>query len=429
MSLPASNRKAPSRAVIAATLLALGATSAVAQNAQPNYGFAQQQQFAAPYGYAQQQAPFGAPAGFPGYAIQPASTFNQQPAAQGFAAPAPQQPSYAAPAAPQQPAYAAPQQAPQGYGTAPQPFPGYGVPGGFPVPGAVGAPIAGFNPYGDPYGASSQWSQFAPSEPTYAPAERAPAAVAAAPAPAAPATMQPIESATVATTVAPDYTYEVAPATGSTYVGSSAEFTTGVDPYQAIPAQPAPAYTQQYQAAPQQPQQPQQPAYTQQPQQPAYTQQYEVAPQQPQQQYEATASYPAPQESVNVGGYEYQAAPQQPSTDYYDLSAQTAAAAAAALATAAPQQQVVVAQPTYAAPVAPRGAHFVQVGAFVDPGRANNLVNQLGSKGEQAIIIPAQVRGKLYHRVRVIAASQRDARVVRDRIRNLGYYEARVVKG
>lgn len=402
MSLPASNRKAPSRAAIAATLSALtvfGASSALAVDTaapgtqqgygygQPAFGFGFQGQMPpASFGYGQQQVPagYGAPSG---YAVQPASTLNA-PAAQGFAAPQ----GFAQPA----PQGFAQQPVPQGFG-APQPFPGYGVPGGY------AAPVGGFDPYAamQGFGAqSSQWGQFAPSEPNYAPAERN-AAQAAAPAASAPAAAPVMESATTAT-VAPDYSYEVvpaAPASTATYVGNSQQITSGGnDPYQAVPAQQQGSYAVA---------------------QPSYTQQYDaVAP--------APQAAPVPQETVNLGGYEYQPVPQQPAADYYDLSAQTAAAAAAAVAAPAPAYEVSSYAPQQVAPVA---GHFVQVGAFLDANRANNLVNKLGAAGEQAFIVSAQVRGKLYHRVRVVAASKRDARVARDRIRNLGYYEARMVKG
>ena len=419
MSLPASNRKAPSRAMIVATLTAftaLGASSvAVADVSKPGghghpqqtYGYGLQTQLPAGFGYGQQAPNFA----FPGFGVQPASTYGgvaaPAPAPQGYAAPA--VPNYAAPAAP---GYGAP--AASGYGGVPQPFPGYGVPGGFPAP-TPGAQSSGFGPYG--YGLSSQWANFAPSEPNYAPAERvgtAPAAQAST-APAAPAAT-PVQSATVATTTS-DYSYEVAPANSSTYVGTTAQISTGADPYQAIieqqttPPQPTyqavqPGYTQQYEAAPA-------PA-------PAYVVQ-EPAPA-PAPNYTVAAPAPAPQAPVNVGGYEYQAVPQQPAADYYDLSAQNAAAAAAAPAVApAPAYEV--------SSYAPQGTHFVQVGAFLDPARANNLLNKLGSSGIQAFIVPAQVRGKLYHRVRIGAGSKRDARLVLDQVRGLNYYEARIVRG
>jgi len=73
--------------------------------------------------------------------------------------------------------------------------------------------------------------------------------------------------------------------------------------------------------------------------------------------------------------------------------------------------------------------HYVQVGAFRNPSRAERLVRKLQGAGEQAIITQATVRGKLYHRVRVPAVDKRDASIVRTRIRGLGYYEARTVRG
>jgi cell division septation protein DedD len=212
----------------------------------------------------------------------------------------------------------------------------------------------------------------------------------------------------------------VAPATGSTYVGTTSQITV-IDPYQAVQQQVAPAPAPQ--AAPQR----------YEPVSPTYTQQYDAGtayttttPEPaPAPNYTVAAPAPAQQAPVTVGGYEYTTAPQQPAApDYYDLNAQTAAAAAAAIAAPAPAPAYVSQQPAMST-----AGHFIQVGAFTDPARASKLVNKLGSSGQQAFIVPAQVRGKLYHRVRIAAASKRDARIVRDQVRDLGYYEARVVKG
>ncbi len=455
MSLPAWNRKAPSRAAIAATLSALtvfGASSVATADVSPNgygqpaFGYGFQGQAPAPYGPA-----FG-------YGPQPASTYGA-------------------------PVQSAP---PQGYGQPVPQIPGYGlpVPGGFPIPGA---PVAGFGPYGGgfpDYGFSSQWGHFAPSEPNYAPHERAgakaPAPVAAAPAsapaPAQPAAPSPAPAKTAGkpapatATTSSDYSYEIAPATNSTYVGSSTQFgsapTTYSDPYQSIVNQQS--GTTGYQVTT--------PSYTQQYDNSGYTQQYDTSASYPEAtpaapaapdysnyvpapEYNVTPSYsapaatqnyapstnytvaaPAPQapEPINTGRYEYQSAapsfqqaapsyqqsPQsyeQAPADYYDLSASKAAAAVAApsyeVSAYAPPQQV------------RRGGHFVQVGAFLDHARAQRLVNKLGASGQQAFIVQAQVRGRQYHRVRIGGGSRRDARAIRDQVRELGYYEARVVKG
>jgi len=219
------------------------------------------------------------------------------------------------------------------------------------------------------------------------------------------------------TTVAADYSYEMVPATGgATYVGNSAQMSTGSDPYSVVQQAPAPQPT--YQAIAPAPQAPApQPVYeaftpSAQAEQMSYTQQYDAAPAPaPAQQYDVAVPAPAPmqQAPVNIGGYEFQTVP---AADF--------------------AQQAPVAAPSYAAQapaVVPSGTHFVQVGAFLDPNRANKLINQLGSAGVQAFIVPAQVRGKLYHRVRIGAASKRDAEMVLDQVRGLNYYEARIVRG
>lgn len=338
MSLPASNRFA----VVLSALAVMGtAPAALAQ-----------QGYAAPsYGYA-----------LPGQ-LPP-----------GYAMPAPQAP--AAMPAPVAPPFGAP-------------VPGYAMPG---------MPVPGFDPYG---GFGSQWATFAPSEPNYAPYER----------PGANQTVEqevPTVSTTVAETVpmtetapvaASDYSYEVTPATGSaTYIGNSAQISSGTDPYAMVPQQttPGPQTEPTYQVV-----------------SPSFTQEYDAA---------AVASVPqqapAAQGSVNIGGYEFETVP---AANYVDLGAQTTVAAAPA---------PVMAAPAFTAPsVMPSGTHFVQVGSFIDPNRANNLVGQLASGGVQAFIVPAQVRGKLYHRVRIGAASKRDAELVLDQVRALNHYEARIVRG
>ena len=474
MSLPAWYPKAPSRAVIATALCALtvfGASSVavadVSQQAAQGYGlpapgFGYQGQPSFGYGqpsFGYGQPSFGAPApGYPG--VQPASTYTVP---QGYGAPAQeiQVPQVA-------PGYAGqiPQVAPGYAGQVPQ-FPGYAEPAipGYPAP--FGAPGFGPDPYGFGPAFGFGYGPFAPSEPNYAPAEPErpaapePASVATTPAepatpPARTVTVEAPQATTTVSASSSDYSYEIAPATGSTYVGTSTQIDTGPatysDPYQAIQSQQAPAPQQEYQVV--------SPSYTQEyeslpsyaapapapaPASQAYTaapapapQTYAPAPQPqayapapaPAPQAYSTAPAPAPQQgTVVVGGYEYTAAPAPApqSADYYDLSEATAAAAAAAIVAAPNQFDVAAfAVPQQAAPV---GGYFVQVGAFLDRNRAVNLVNQLASGGQSAFIVPAQVRGRLYHRVRIGAGNRRDARAIRDQVRELGHYEARVVKG
>lgn len=72
---------------------------------------------------------------------------------------------------------------------------------------------------------------------------------------------------------------------------------------------------------------------------------------------------------------------------------------------------------------------MVQVAAFRDANRANTLVDKLRSAGEEAFAVEALVRGKTFYRVRVAGGSKGAARQTRNRVRNLGYYEATIVKG
>lgn len=435
MSLPTWNRKAPARAAITATISAfavLAATSIAtadvsksgAAGPQGQHAFAQQQQAfgwgntgyqAVPFAgqsfgeqaFGAQQQSFapaaGVPSGYSGYAAVPASTYNGAGAAQG------QVPAYTG----QLPAgysgvpsgYGFPAQDGEGYGFAPQGTEGYGFPGqgvnAYGIPGPTSAPSYGYNPFGaqggfDTFAAPS--FGFAPSEPNYAPAERYNGG-SVAPASVVKAKPQPASAAEVNS----GYTYEVAPSSGSQFVGTSTEIVpatsayTEADPYRSITQSAPAAYAPQGNA-------------TYQIVEPSYSQAYDEA--------TRAVAAPAPVQTVPAqnfqafqpapgaaSGYEFSApVAVAPTPEYYDLNA------AASIA-------------------APASGHFVQVGAFRDPNRANNLINKLASSGEQAFIVPAQVRGKLYHRVRIAAGDQGDARAVRNRVRNLGYYEARVVKG
>ena len=78
---------------------------------------------------------------------------------------------------------------------------------------------------------------------------------------------------------------------------------------------------------------------------------------------------------------------------------------------------------------APASTHFVQVAAFLDQNRAERLVRKLQAAGESPIVTQGNVRGKLWHRVRIPALDKADARMVQGRVRGLGYYEARMVRG
>lgn len=453
MSLPTWTRKSPRTASVAAAISALALMAAGSASfadekakdwtqAQAQSGYAQQlygqQGYGAPQGYAAQQqgywsAPLANPygkqdkaaapqsyattAGYPsayaGYGAVAASAYAQAPASVvGYGQPvvegyAPRPPHTGVPV-------------PAGYAAQIGGFaPGYAVPGATGVPAYGADPYAAFPAYGySPFG-------YAPAEPVYAPAERAgataPAApapvastpVAAAPAPAAPV-VEPANATTGSTTSG--YSYE-ATSGSSTYVGSTTELSR--DPYTAITT-PAPAQAYQTYTAPAA--QAQQPAYqVQQPAYQAHTPSYT--------QYEQAAPAPAP---VPAPSYEaYQAAPAPAPTPTYEYAAPTTAPAdyvdlgtSGALVTTAPAQ----AYESYVQP-GPRSGHMVQVAAFRDANRANGLVDKLRSAGEDAFAVEALVRGKTFYRVRVTGGSKGAAREARNRVRNLGYYEATIVKG
>lgn len=143
---------------------------------------------------------------------------------------------------------------------------------------------------------------------------------------------------------------------------------------------------------------------------------YDPAPsfQQAPQAYEQVGTYgapavepaPAPQQVVTRGGYEFETSAPQPAWGQQPAQA------------AWPQERVVPVQ----------GTHVVQVAAFRAVNRAEKLANKLRDSGVTAFVVEAQVKGKRWFRVRVGASDKRHARVVRDRIRELGYYEARILK-
>lgn len=420
MSKQTNRRAAPTAFILAAVSgFTLAATSAYAET-DSFYGFSAPQQAqaqhkqAAPNKGPQGQAYYGGPlaqaygaphsaastAGYPAYAQQ------------GYGAPAHGFPAqvYGAPTGYGVPTPASVYgQPPQGYGQpgAPvygQPAQGYPAPYGYPAPAPFGYPDFGS-------------SLFAPAEPIYAPAERFGGSTATAPAERAPAEAPQVTVAPASSAAAPAgnyieipsaqaYTNATAPAPSAGYsvAAPSSEAATYVGPSQQIA--PASSYEttdpysvilQQETAAPQQP--------VYEPYKPSY------------EQYQAPAvQAPAAQ-------------PVQQYETYQQTVIETAPAGYEFGAVAAPAAPVALApQPTYAP--SHSGGHFVQVGSFRTPVRAERLVAMLAAAGEQAFIMPAVVRGKQYYRVRVAAGdNKRDASYVRDRIRNLGHYEAQVVKG
>ncbi len=234
--------------------------------------------------------------------------------------------------------------------------------------------------------------------PAYQAATPAPAYQASTPAPAYQAVTQ--APAYQAATPAPAYesaasTYQAAPAyekAPSTYQAAPA-YESAASKYQAAPAYEtaAPAYETAV---------------------PAYQSQ--------------TSVYEAPQETAPA----YQAASSYSAQGYETVTAAPAYEPAPAYETAAPAYTDAAAQLGYNPSSFSSGSdHFVQVGAFRNLQRAERLVRKLQGAGEQPIITQANVRGKLYHRVRVPAADRRDASNVQSRIRGLGYYEARTVRG
>ena len=58
-------------------------------------------------------------------------------------------------------------------------------------------------------------------------------------------------------------------------------------------------------------------------------------------------------------------------------------------------------------PAAVKGSWGVQVGAFTTPAAAEGLAAKLRSSGESVLVVKADVGGKLYYRVRVVAGTTR----------------------
>ena len=235
-------------------------------------------------------------------------------------------------------------------------------------------------------------------------------------------------------------TYEAAPVQQSvttTFESAPAYQSATPTTYEAAPSYQSATPTTTYQAAP---------AY-----QSATPTTYEAAPSSSYQSatpttYEAAPAYqsatpttyeaaPAYETSSNASSYEMttEAAPiYSAGTSYSAQGYETVASTTAPAYEAAPAYQSTdysSAYGTSSSSFSSGNNHFVQVGAFRNPARAERLVRKLQGAGEQAIITQATVRGKLFHRVRVPAIDKRDASAVRSRIRGLGYYEARTVRG
>ena len=438
MSKHTNRRASPSAFILAAISGFTLVATAVSAETGAFYGFSApkapaQQGYAAPQKGPQGQPYHGGPlaqnhapshsvatsAGYPAYAQgYPAHGYGGHGyGAQSYPAPYGGAAAYGAPVPGYGPAVPA-----SVYGQPPQ---GYG----YPVPGVAGIPAV------DPYGNYPNFgsSLFAPAEPIYAPAERFGGGSSTATAPAEPATAA---AERVTTAPAGDYV-EIAPSSSAAATGSgysveapATDSATYVGPSQQIA--PASSYqtTDPYSVIlQQQPAAPQQPVYE--PYKPVYDQ-YEQAAPQPVQQYQSyEQAAPAPQPVPQYQSYE-QAAPAPQPVQQYQSYEQTVIAPAPVQAAPAYEFGAVAApspaSPTYSS--VPAGSHFVQVGAFRDPNRAERLVSMLAAAGEPAFIVPAIVRGKQFYRVRVSAGdSKRDAKYVRDRIRNLGHYEARIVKG
>jgi len=374
------------------------------------------------------------------------------------------------------------------------------------MPNFAGAPVYG-NGWGQQIMPASA-SQYAPAEPSYAPAEPLRPNYRAATTPAAPE--KTLGKATPAPASTSTYSYQMAPAaTLPAYVGqttdlsntsyqSNAATSATADPYavvtgqsgayQAAPSyaapatpdyktatapayqpaatpsyQTAPATTYQsatapaYQTAPSYEAAPVQQSATSYQAAPAYqaaTPTYETAPAayQPQTTYEAAPAYQSQTSYEAAPATTYEAAPSYQSATSYEAApayeTQSTASSYEMTTEAAPiyqeapsygtQGYETVAAPAYStndfgtstsSSFSSGNGHFVQVGAFRNPARAERLVRKLQGAGEQPIITQATVRGKLFHRVRVPAMDKRDASTVRTRIRGLGYYEARTVRG
>lgn len=136
--------------------------------------------------------------------------------------------------------------------------------------------------------------------------------------------------------------------------------------------------------------------------------------------YEAPASYPTypAYPSAPAPAPEY-AAP-APAPEY-------TAPAAPAPEYAAPAPAAQPAAPVAEAPASVN--HYVQLGAFTNTSNAEKLVREMTARGENVFIDPTTVNDRTFHRVRVgPIASREDAWAALNRVRGLGYGDARVVR-
>lgn len=73
------------------------------------------------------------------------------------------------------------------------------------------------------------------------------------------------------------------------------------------------------------------------------------------------------------------------------------------------------------------GKYSVQVGAFRDPARANGLASQLRSKGYRVYLLTTEVRGELFHRVRVgMYESRQEAQRILDKLKEQEHLSGRI---
>lgn len=71
--------------------------------------------------------------------------------------------------------------------------------------------------------------------------------------------------------------------------------------------------------------------------------------------------------------------------------------------------------------------YSVQVGAFRDPARANGLAQRLRSRGYAVYLLTTDVRGELFHRVRVgTFESTQEAQVILDRLKEQEHLSGRI---
>lgn len=73
------------------------------------------------------------------------------------------------------------------------------------------------------------------------------------------------------------------------------------------------------------------------------------------------------------------------------------------------------------------GKYSVQVGAFRDPARANGLAHRLRSKGYRVYLLTTEVRGELFHRVRVGEyESRQEAQRILDKLKEQEHLSGRI---